>query len=197
MAQLHVTPRAGLLCSGWSITSESPAALAAIPDSIVQLQGLAADSMTVWATHPSEQDGLRSSAYTTEISELGPECRVDVVELVRPRQERVVWIDRYQLVAGGSRAERASRIAGLYAGSAGTCAIWVHHPSVSAGIESHAAGVARTVGDGWADEQITLQCRFVALVSGSRSTVEVRCPPASAPAVLQALDQLGRVVAHW
>ncbi|MCW2925683.1 MAG: hypothetical protein JWM98_3087, partial [Thermoleophilia bacterium] len=82
----------------WTLRSDNPSVLAAVPDALVQVLDLGAEAMSGWALHPDEQAGGASAAYGDELREIGHGPLVHVVELARPWQHNVVWVDRYHLV---------------------------------------------------------------------------------------------------
>jgi len=148
MAQISFTPNARPTLSGWSISSSSPAALAAVPDAIIQRLGVTHDTLTLWALHPSEQDGLRDAAYHDERTELGMYAQCEIIEMARPHRPNVVWIDRFHLIATGAAATCASRIAGLYTGGQGILALWLHDGSVTMQLAEHARSMPPVNGGG-------------------------------------------------
>ncbi|MBC7644600.1 MAG: hypothetical protein H7123_05685 [Thermoleophilia bacterium] len=207
MAQITFTSNATPTLSGWSISSHSPAVLAAIPDAIVQRLGVAHDTLTLWACHPSEQDGLREAAYQDERTELGIYAQCEVIELARPHRPNTVWLDRFHLVATSAPASIASRVAGLYVGGDGSpvghpghnrLALWLHDPSVTMQLVDHARSMPLANGAGWDLDAVALSCRCSLLVDARRpGVVELRCPPMFAPAIGETLLQLSQLVASW
>lgn len=203
MATLTMHPDSAVTLAGWTIVSEHPGALAAIPDAIVQHLGFPYDVVTLWARHPSEQDGSRDAAYLQEQQEIGPASSIEVVELTRPHQRNVVWTDRYHLIAAGARATAASRIAGMYAGERHTnfgshLVTWIHDPSVTTLVADQAYRMPAANGGGWDFDQVVLSCRFALNFDARYPTaVTLRCPPLLAPQIAAALTELATLVSSW
>ena len=183
------------------VRSAHAGALAATCDTLVEALGGPTDALAVWGLHPHEQDELREQAYLHERAELGHFAQVQVVELARPRERNVVWIDRYHLVATGAQPPVGTRILGLYAGGGqrGTrCALYVHDASVTGMVAPHLQAIAEGVGEGWDDPALLASVRFALLYSSrDPGAVHVRVAMHQVPATLEALHGLAGVVAHW
>lgn len=148
MARLTVQPdpvRAGRIV----VSADHPAALAAVADALLASGAFDGVVMAAWGLHPTEQDELRSHAYADDRAELGADAQLEVVELPRPREARVVWIDRYHLVVHAARAAVATRVLGLYVGSRGELVISLHHPSVAGFVMSAVVDIPVRGRDAW------------------------------------------------
>lgn len=198
MARLEVIADAASVVGGLVVRSEHPAALAAVPDALVQVLGLEQDVGSCWALHPSEQDGLRTAAYGEDRAELGMGAHVDVLELTRPRQRNVVWIDRYHLVGSFQPVAVASRLLGLYAGGPGSLLLYVHHPTVTATFQ-HVVGQAPYDGGAtWDAATIVEQSRFAVRYDGRfPQQLRLTCNSTLRSHVAQALHALAGTVAPW
>jgi hypothetical protein len=184
--------------STWLVRSDHPGALAAVPDAIVQTLGLGNDHLTCWALHPTEQDGYRHDAYLDERGELGLGAAVDVVEVLRPRQQNVVWVDRYHLIATNAPAATATRVLGLYTGGKGSVLLYVHDPSVGGTFAQYVTNVPHAGHIGWNAPHMAAQSRFgVYATDRAPMQIELVCAPAFAPQVQQALQQLAALTASW
>lgn len=182
----------------WTVRSNSPAALAAVPDALVQVLGLGDEALAAWALHPDEQAGIRDAAYHEELHELGPAASVEVVELVRPWQQNVVWVDRYHLLVTAARPAAGSRLLGLYVGSTGRIVVGVHHPSVAALVQQEFARLPNDHGRDWQSQALVANCRFVLCSTPQQpGTLELRAPQPMAQPVQGALQQLAAMVAAW
>lgn len=198
MASLHVQPDPRSFSGGWVVSSDHPAAVAAVPDSIVQLLNLSSDAASIWSLHPSEQTGSRLDAYPHERQELGPMSAFEVVELLRPRQPNVVWVDRYHLVAHAPSATVVSRLLGLYAGSQGRVVAYVHHPSVAGVFRDAVARCPHDDGRDWDVNGIVEQSRFaIQYESQFPAQVRLACATPFRQQTAQALAQLAQTVASW
>ena len=89
MAQLQVESDP-FLPGRWTLRSDHPGALAAIPDAIVQVLGLDADVLSAWAVHYDEQNEYAENAYANERRELGHGPVAEVISLPRSPQPHVV-----------------------------------------------------------------------------------------------------------
>lgn len=182
----------------WTVRSPSPAALAAVPDALVQVLELEQEALAAWALHPDEQAGVRDSAYHDELRELGSAALVDVVELVRPWQPNVVWVDRYHLVVGATQPTVASRLLGLYVGSKGRMVLVVHHPSVAAMVQQAVASMPNEGGREWDRADRVGNARFLVSYSpDDPGAVQVRAPQPMAMGIQDALGRLTQIVAGW
>ena len=181
-----------------AVQSDNPAALAAVPDAIVQTLQLTTDSVSVWALHPSEQTGIANAAYQHERSELGSAASVAVRELARPHQRNVVWIDRYHLLARSTDPAVVSRLTGLYVGTQGHLVAYVHDASVNSTFDRIVDNLPNTSWHGWDEPNQIAQCRFAVLYNPAASNAIFVAPAHSfRPQVDTALRQLANVVAHW
>lgn len=181
----------------WTLRSNHPAALAAVPDALVQYGGLAADRLSCWALHPNEQTGGRFDAYLEERQELGPGAVVDVAETLRPRQQNVVWVDRHHLLATAAPAQAASRLLGLYVASKGSLVVYVHDPATSAPLATFLNSIPISGGNNWSDAHLVSNCRFVVQYKGPTLQLQLVASPTFALTAGQALNQLRDVVAPW
>lgn len=206
MAQL-VVEADPFLPGRWTLRSDHPSALAAIPDAIVQVTGGGADVLSARAVHYDEQNEHAEDAYANERAELGYGPVAEVVSLPRSPQPHTVWIDRHHLVVGAAPPALASRLLGLYVGSNGTITLAVSDPSVAAQVHAtlHAQVTApRDTVPGWDSDAFVASCRFVVRydalsLHGEAPTnvVQVRAPQPLALTVQGALTQLQQLVAAW
>lgn len=182
----------------WTVRSDSPTALAATCDALVQSLQVEGEALAAWALHHDEQAGFAEQAYGEERRELGPRAEVRVVELPRPPRHNVVWTDRVHLVATSALPASGSRLLGLYVGSKGRLVLAVHHPSVTANV---AARVGAMPGDGardWDSGEFVSNCRFVVRYSQDEpDAIELRAPQPMAGAAAEALARLAAIVAPW
>jgi hypothetical protein len=182
----------------WLLGSTNAAALAAIPDALVQVLGLQDDALAAWSLHPDEQTGAREASYQEELRELGYGPVAEVLELARPWQQNVVWVDRYHLLVSGARPATATRLLGLYVGSAGRIVLAVHHPSVSALIQQGLRQLATAERERWDEDDLVSLTRFLLRAAPDRpQQVELRAPGSTARAVEAALAELVQLVAAW
>lgn len=182
----------------WTLRCSHPAALAAVPDAIVQVLQLESESLAAWALHPDEQAGIRDAAYHDELGELGQGSLVDVVELVRPWQHNVVWVDRFHLVVGAAAPTIGSRLLGLYVGSPGRMVLSVHHPSVAALVQREIAAMPNNSAADWERMDHVSNARFVVRYDPDhRDALQVRAPQPMAMGVNDALGRLTHMVAGW
>jgi hypothetical protein len=191
----------------WTVRSDHPAALAAIPDAIVQVTGGGADVLSARAVHYDEQNEHPEHAYANERRELGIGPVAEVLALPRAPQPHVVWIDRQHLLVGAAAPRLASRLLGLYAGSNGTITLAVSDPSVAAQVHATLRAQVEAPRDsvaGWDSDAFVSLTRFVVRydalsLHGEAPTdaVQVRAPQQMALAVQQALGQLQQLVAGW
>ncbi len=203
MAQLQIETDP-LVPGRWTLRSSNGSALAAVPDALVQVLELGGETMAAWALHNDEQQGMREHAYEDERRELGQLAHVEIVELTRPWQPNVVWVDRYHLVVASGQASSASRLLGLYVGSQGDLVMSVHHPSVAAQVH----GAMRTLATGadgsggarptWDDPTLVSMVRFLLRSHQQEPGVlQVRAPQPMAMAVQEGLTRLSQMVAGW
>lgn len=182
----------------FQVRSTSASALAAVPDALVQVLGLAGDMITMWGLHPTEQVATRDLAYENERSELGVGAVAEVVEVLRPRRQNVVWIDRLHLVASGAPAAAASRLLGLYVGSEGSLLLYVHHPASAYPLTERVRTVPHSGSQGWDDPAVVSQARFAVHFDGaSPAELGLASAPAFAQRVPGVLDELARMTAGW
>lgn len=178
------------------VTSDSPAVLAAVPQTLNRAMCQPGDAMAVWALHPHEQDSVADVAYSSERSELGLNAQVRVMELARPRQQNVVWIDRYHLLANSANPEVAHRLLGLYVGSPGEIAIYVHHPSVTAQLAASLEAFPNAGGRDWCNHLLISQCRWAAhYAKQSPGAVSVAIAPAFVAMFEPAMQELAAAIA--
>lgn len=206
MAQLHVESDP-FLPGRWSIRSDHPGALAAIPDAIVQVLGLDSDVLSAWAVHYDEQTEYAENAYANERREIGHGPHAEVIALPRAAQPHVVWIDRQHLLVGAAPAQLATRLLGLYVGSNGTITLAISDPSVAASVHAslrEMVGGGRAMDEAWTSDQFVslnrVVIRYDALsLHGEAPTnvVKVRAPQPMALAVQDAIGRLTQTVAPW
>lgn len=183
---------------GWTLSSDSPAALAAIPDALMQVLDLRGDALAAWALHPDEQDLTAETAYREERGELGYGPVVEVRELPRPRRHNVVWIDRYHLLVASAPAGVASRLLGLYVGSRGRLVLALHHPSVSGMVRQLFDAMPDDNAAAWDDVQLVSQSRLVLRYDpATPDAVQLRAPQPMAMPVQQALSRIAQSAAGW
>lgn len=202
MAQLLVETDQ-FLPGRWTIRSDNPSALAAVPDAIVQVLDLGGESLSATACHYDEQNEHAEDAYANERREVGYGPLVEVVNLPRAPQPNVVWIDRQHLVVGSAPPGLGSRLLGLYVGSNGSMTLATCHPSVAAQVTHF---LREDVGrdEAWERQDFVAMCRFVVRypalsVHGEAPTdlLHVRAPQAMALGVNDALGRLAMTVAGW
>ena len=182
MATIWVQDEPSGLVSGLRIGSDVAAASAAVIQGLVEAIAQPTDVLTSWALHPYEQDGTREVAYANERRELGDAATVYVEELTRPRQQNVVWVDRYHLIASGCTPRSTHRLCGLYvAGDGGQCVCMIHDPSVSHMMHEHARAIAHSATAGWDDEHVAMSCRLVVRTGSEPHQVQVRLPAMFVP----------------
>ncbi|MEO6867357.1 MAG: hypothetical protein ABI200_04995 [Gaiellales bacterium] len=182
----------------WTLRSANPTVLAAIPDALVQVLELDTDALAAWMLHPDEQAGIRDAAYHDELREIGHGPIVEVMELTRPWQQNVVWVDRYHLLVAAAPPRIASRLLGLYAGSTGTIVLSVYHPSVAGIVQQEIAALPNESGREWDRSSHVGNARFVLRYSPQQpQAVELRCPQPMAHGVQDALGRLTQIVATW
>jgi hypothetical protein len=180
------------------VRSESPAVLAGIPDALVQTLPTAGDVATIWALHPSEQTGIRDVAYQHEREELGHGAAVDIVEMARPRERNVVWVDRYHLLARTNNLASVARVLGLYVGSGGQLVAYVHHASVSAAVDAAVLTFPHSGTAGWDDPILNSQCRFgLRLAPKAPNQIELTSGGPLRPQIDAGLRQYSALVAGW
>lgn len=197
MAQLHVESDP-FHAGRWTLRSDHPSVLAAVPDALVQVLELGSDALAAWALHPDEQAGIRDAAYHDELRELGHGAAVEVVELVRPWQQHVVWVDRYHLVVRAAPPAAGSRLLGLYVGSKGRLVLSVHHPSVAGIVQQLVAAMPADGGAAWEAADHVGSARFVLRYSPDEpDAVQLRAPQPMAHGVQEALGRLAGMVAGW
>jgi hypothetical protein len=184
----------------WTLRSDNPSVLAAVPDAVVQVLelGSSGDVLGAWALHPDEQAGIRDAAYHDELREIGIGPIVEVRELVRPWQQNVVWVDRYHLLVAGAQPQLGSRLLGLYVGSKGRIVLSVYHPSVAGIVQGELDGMPNENGRDWERDQHVANARFVLRYDpSSPGALEVRAPQSMAMGVQDALLRLQQMVAGW
>lgn len=197
MAQLLITSDP-LIAGRWSLDSSNPTALAATCDALVQSLNVEGEALAGWGLHNDEQTGLREHAYENELQELGPTALAQVVELPRPYQQNVVWVDRFQLVIRSASTATGSRLLGLYIGSKGSLVIAVHHPSVSALVQNDFTNFPNHSGRDWDSAQLINNCRVLISYSAKNpSNLQVRAPQSMAHLVNDSLIRLSQLVANW
>lgn len=197
MAQLHLESDP-FQPGRWLIRSSHPGALAAVPDAIVQVLQLEDEALAGWMLHPDEQAGIRDAAYHDELAEIGHGPLVEVMELARPWQQNVVWVDRYHLLVAAAPPRIATRLLGLYVGSKGQSVLAVHHPSVAALIQQEIAALPNEAGRTWERQEFVANSRFVVRSAPDLpQAVELRCPQPMAHGVQDALSRLSQMVAGW
>ncbi len=206
MAQ-YVVESDPFLPGRWTIRSDHPSVLAAVPDAIVQVTGGGADVLSAHAVHYDEQNEHAEDAYANERRELGIGPIVNVIALPRSPQPNVIWIDRQHLLVGAAPPVAASRLLGLYAGSNGSITLAVSDPSVAAQVHATLHAMIEAPKDavpGWDSDPFVALCRFVVRydalsLHGEAPTnvLRVRAPQQMAMAVQQALGELQHVVAGW
>jgi len=182
----------------WTLRSPNPSVLAAVPDALVQVMELGGEALAAWALHPDEQAGIRDAAYHDELREIGHGPLVQVVELVRPWQQNVVWVDRYHLVVAAAPPPIGSRLLGLYVGSQGRMVLSVHHPSVAAMVQAEIAAMPNDNGREWERDLHVANARFVVRYDPDHGgTLQLRAPQSMALSVQDAISRLTQTVAAW
>lgn len=182
----------------WTLRSENPSVLAAIPDALVQVLELGGEALAAWALHPDEQQGIRDAAYHDELREIGVGPLVEVRELVRPWQPNVVWVDRYHLLVAAAQPTLGSRLLGLYVGSKGRIVLSVYHPSVAGIIHGELDGMPNENGREWERSQHVDNVRFVLRYDPDQpGAVQLRCAQPMAMGVQDAIARLQQMVAGW
>lgn len=182
----------------WTLRCNNPSALAATCDALVQVLDLGGEALAGWALHNDEQAGMRDAAYIDELQELGPMAAAQVVELTRPWQPNVVWVDRYHLLIASAAPPMGSRLLGLYVGSPGRIVLSVHQPSMAAQVQAAIAALPESSGRGWDDPAHVALTRFVLRYDPEEpGAVKVRAPQPSALAVQDAITRLTQHVAAW
>jgi hypothetical protein len=121
--------------------------------------------MALHALHQDEQDIPAHMAYEDERRELGtlpPPLgpTVEIIELARPHQRNVVWIDRNHLMVTGAKVDIAHRMMGLYVSSKGQIRIMIHHPSVSHQIHEALRNMLANLGDRQLPDDVLQLTRF-------------------------------------
>lgn len=197
MAQLHVETDP-YQPGRWTLRSGHPSVLAAVPDALVQVLELGGEALAAWALHPDEQAGVRSAAYHDELREVGHGPQVDVVELARPWQHNVVWVDRYHLLVAGAPPQVGSRLLGLYVGSKGRMVLTVHHPSVSGMVHQEFAAMPNENAREWDRMEHVANARFVLRYHPDQpGALQLRAPQPMAMGIQDALGRLAQMVAAW
>lgn len=191
----------------WTIRSDHPSALAAIPDAIIQVLGLGSDVLSAWAVHYDEQSEHAENAYANERREVGYGPTAEIIALPRAPQPHVVWIDRQHLLVGAAPAALATRLLGLYVGSNGTITLTISDPSVGGQVHATLRSMiegGRAAADAWSSDAFVALTRVVVRydalsLHGESPTnvVHVRAPQPMALAVQGALGQLAGMVAGW
>ncbi|MCB0879799.1 MAG: hypothetical protein KDC46_12575 [Thermoleophilia bacterium] len=206
MAQL-VVQSDPLVPGRWTVQSEHPGALAAVPDAIVQVTDGGADVLSARAVHYDEQNEYAENAYANERRELGHGPVAEVVALPRAPEPNKVWIDRQHLVVGAAPPRLATRLLGLYVGSNGSITLAVSDPSVAAQVHATLRAQIEAPPDTiatWDSEIFVSLNRFVVRydalsLHGEKRTdvVQVRASQQMALTVQNALLQLQQLVAGW
>ena len=196
MADLDIASEDGGLVAGLVVSSSMPGAVAAAVDLVVQRLGLPHDVMTLWALHPSEQDGRLDDAYRNERAELGAAAHIHIEELARPRETGVVWIDRYHLIARALPAHTV-RMCGLYLDGKGRIVCIVHDPVVGNQMLNHAHGLAHGSDHAWESYEVTMAARCTIRVGDRPGVARLRIPPQFIDATRTALDEAARHVSSW
>lgn len=182
----------------WTLRSNNPSVLAAVPDALVQVLELGGEVLAAWALHPDEQAGLRDAAYHDELRELGIQSVVEVRELVRPWQQNVVWVDRYHLLVAAAPPTVGSRLLGLYVGSKGRIVMSVYHPSVAGIVQAQIAELPNEGDRDWDRMEHVSNVRFAVRYDPSEpGCVQVRCGQPMAAGVQDAISRLSMTVAGW
>jgi hypothetical protein len=182
----------------WTLRSDNPSVLAAIPDALVQVLELGGEALAAWALHPDEQQGIRDAAYHDELREIGIGPLIEVRELVRPWQPNVVWVDRYHLLVAAAPPSLGSRLLGLYVGSKGRIVMSVYHPSVSGMITGELDGMPNENGREWDRSLHVDNARFVLRYDPDQpGAVQLRCAQPMAMGVQDAIARLQQMVAGW
>ena len=182
----------------WTLRSDNPSVLAAIPDALVQVLELSGEALCAWALHPDEQQGIRDAAYHDELREIGIGPLIEVRELVRPWQPNVVWVDRYHLLVASAQPTLGSRLLGLYVGSKGRIVLSVYHPSVAGLISGELDGMPNENGREWDRPQHVDNARFVLRYDPDQhNAVQLRCAQSMAHGVQDAITRLQQMVASW
>lgn len=182
----------------WTLRSDNPSALAAVPDALVQVLDLGGDALGAWALHPDEQAGVRAAAYHDELREIGHGPIVEVRELARPWQQNVVWVDRYHLLVASAPPTVGSRLLGLYVGSKGRIVLTVYHPSVAGTVQGELDAMPNENGRDWDRMQHVANARFVLRYDAAQaSAIDLRCAQPMAHAVHDAITRLQQMVASW
>lgn len=189
---LNATPdpvRPGVL-----VVHGSPAALTTVPLRLARAIGEPSDLFAVHALHPSEQDVPSHLAYQEERSELGTAPpplgpTVEVVELARPYQQNVVWIDRFHLLVMGAQLDRMDRLLGLYVTSEGQIRIFCHHPSVAFPVHERLRMLLGELADRQPPDDLLAMTRFTVWYDPrARDVVRLWVPSMYAAAVGPALQ---------
>lgn len=182
----------------WNLRSDNPSVLAAVPDAIVQVLDLGAEALAAWALHPDEQAGIRDAAYHDELGEIGHGPIVQVVELARPWQQNVVWVDRFHLLVMAAPPTLGSRLLGLYVGSKGRIVLSVHHTSVAALVQAEVTAMPGGNGREWERSDHIANTRFALRYDPEQTdALQVRAPQPMAMGVHDALGRLVHTVAAW
>jgi hypothetical protein len=176
------------------IAHRDPAALAAIPDAVAQAVAPPGTICSLWCLHHAEQDGVAHTAYPNERMELGPHAQAEVLTMARPHQVRVVWTDRYHLLATNAPASAATRVLGLYVGgSKGDAVLVLHHPSTSAQVIAGIRTLPETHGRSWDQPPLVDAALFMVRADRTQQdAVEAFASPSFVQPVNAALAQLGQ-----
>lgn len=187
----------------WTLRSDNPSVLAAVPDAIVQVLDLGGDVLSFTAVHYDEQREYAEHAYANERQEIGYGPQVEVVALPRAPKPNVVWIDRLHLLVTSASPAIGSRMLGLYVGSNGSMTLCVSHPSVAAQV---VANLRQDLGmnDVWEHPDFVAFNRFVLRYDalsrhGDRAggALHVRAPQPMALGVQDALLRLQQIIGDW
>ena len=173
----------------------SPSVLAAVPDAIAQAVAPAGTTCSVWAVHHAEQAASTRDAYAHERAELGLGAHIEVVELVRPRQNNVIWTDRLHLLATHAPASAAARILGLYVDSAGDAVTVLHHPATSAAVVTALQSLPNDPQRSWRQTGLTDAALFIAQVDRRRpGSLDAYVSPPLLQNTIAALHELGAML---
>lgn len=197
VAQLTIVAEDAGLVAGLVVSSDNPTATAAAIDHLLHRLAMPSDVVTMWALHPSEQDGLRDQAYLNERRELGSSAMIHVEEIARPRQRGVVWIDRFHLIARTSTPRVTVRMCGLYLDGRGRIVCMVHDPVVSDQMMRHAHAIATGTNQDWGAPEVTMAARCTIRAGDAPGSIHLRIPPLFVTAARDALADAARHVETW
>lgn len=148
--------------------------------------------LSVYALHPSEQDGTAQAAYANERLVTGPSGVVaGIVELPRPREKGVVWIDRYHLLVSGIPLRFGAQLFGLYVGSQGRMIAYVHSPEMLHPFAQQLRLLAEHPRR-WEEPFVAGACLLaVRYDDDQRDALDMRMPSEFVPATVRMLSDLG------